>query len=275
MSVKALITGGGDGLIAHVRRYLDLKPRLCVDAVIDTRVQQPVPATFGPGGGIEPKMISTYYTKSIGALVAQSYRRVITYKVPYGYYGYLIRYTSYQAEAANSRVIIEKLMGELNIVTNVFSGAAEVNGYIYPQWTGNPELEVTEAIGSAADVNVTISYTNESGVSAREAVYEIPKSSLIGTRFAIPLQGEDLGIQSVQYISTSPTSSSGVVKLYGFTQLGYHEDAGINSYETLYAPGAVAFVAGATLGIEFQGGTVAKVRRFDLLFQLSPELGAV
>lgn len=273
MPVKALIQGGGKGLIARVRSFLDDKPRLCVDALVDTISQQPIPVTFGPGGGVPPIMISLLYEQTIGALVAQSYRRVVTYEVPDGYYGFLIRYTTYQAESANSRIVSELSFGTLNIITNVFvKGIAENNGYAFPQWTANPQFEVTQAIGSASDVTVTITYTNEHGVSGRTATANIPKSSAVGLRVNPVLQAGDLGIQSVQNLSVSPTSSSGAVKFMGIIQLGYHEDAGTNSYETLYAPGAVAFGSGAVLGLEFQGGSVAKARRFDLLLQLSREL---
>lgn len=271
MAVKSLITGGGNGLIAWVRQRLDPRPRLCVDAIIDTAFQQPVPVTFGVASR-SPSMISLYYSQSIGAIVANSYRRVITYEVPEGYYGFLIRYTSYQSEAANSRVVTEINMGTLNIVTNVFVGGAPQNAYVPPQWTGLPQLEITETIGAASDVIVTISYTNEHGISARTATCSITKNSIAGGRCSPVLQAGDLGIQSVENMSVAPTSSSGAVKLLGFIQLGYHEDAGTSSYETLYAPGATAFEAGSIIGMEFQGGIVAKARRFDLLIQLSEEI---
>jgi hypothetical protein len=271
MPVKALITGGGAGLISTVRKYLDTRPRLCVDALIDSASQQPIPVTFGPGGGVAPIMISLYYNETIGALVAQSYRQVITYEIPEGYYGFLIRFTTFQDEAANSRVVTVLNMGTLDIITNTFIlGVEEGNGYQFPQWTGDGQLEVTQAIGSA-NVTVTLEYTNEKGISGRSATAVIPKNSDVGLRVNPVLQGDDLGIQSVQNMSVAPTSTSGAVKMLGILQLGYHEDAGTNSYETLFAPGAVAFSSGSIIGLEFQGGSVSKARRFDLLLQLSKE----
>jgi len=271
MPVKSLITSGDAGLIAKVGNELDGENRLHVDAVINTLHQYPIPVSFSlPAVASLPKMISLYYNQSIGAILANAYKRALTYTVPTGYNGYLIRYSSYQAEAAQSRVISELGMGTLNIVTNVFSGGAVANVYGAPQWSGNVQLEITEQIGSAANVTVTITYTNELGVSARTATCVITKSSIVGGRWEPVLQSGDLGVQSVQNMSVSPTSTSGAVKLLGFIQLGYHEDGGVTALETIYAPGATTFPSGTILGIEHQGGTVSKTRRFDILLQLVP-----
>jgi hypothetical protein len=269
VSVKALITGGGDGLIARVRKYLDPQARLCVDAVVDTAYQQPIPVTFASGGASVPMMLSLYYSASVGAIVAGQFKRALTYYVPSGYTGYVIRYSSFQAEAATSRVVTERNLGSLNIITNVFTAAAAGQSYVAPRWSGLVEAEVTQAIGAASNIVVTLGYTNDLGVSGRTATIDIPKSSIVGSRWDPVLQAGDLGIQSIQSASTAPTSTSGAVKFLGFTQLGYHEDAGTEAYETLFAPGAITFSEGTVIGIEHQGGTVSKNRRFDVLIQLT------
>lgn len=271
MPVKAFITSGDSGLIAKVSDELDGEHRLHVDAVINTDHQRPVPVTFAlPATASLPRMVSLYYNQSIGAILANTYKRALTYTVPTGYNGYLIRYSSYQGEAAQSRVITELSMGTLNIITNVFVGGALSNAYVLPQWSGNVQLEVTQQIGSAANVTVTITYTNELGISSRTATCVITKSSIVGSRWDPVLQAGDLGMVSVQNMSVSPTSSSGAVNLSGFIQLGYHEDGGVTALETIYAPGATTFPSGTILGIEHQGGTVSKTRRFDVLLQLVP-----
>jgi hypothetical protein len=266
MPVKALITSGDAGLIAKVGDELDGEHRLHVDALINTTRQAPIPVTFGSGGGAGlPLMNSFFYSQSIGALVANQWKRALTYTVPVGYNGYLIRYTSFQGEAAYSRICALTTMGSLNIITNVFTKGTD---YTLPQWTSDLEVNVTQAIGSAANVVVTVEYTNELGISARTGTITIPKSSIIGTSLSVALQAGDYGVSSIQSVSVAPTSSSGAVALEGFVQLGYHEDGGTNFMETMYAPGAVAFPAGTVLVVEHQGGTVSKSRRFDVLTQL-------
>ena len=268
MPVKANITGPGNSMVAEVKDDLDGHKRLCVDAVLDTTGQAPIPVTFAlPSGEALPKMVSFFYNQSIGAIVASQWKRAITYTVPAGYNGYLIRYTSFQGEAAYSRVVAVTSLGSLNIVTNV--ATLVTDPYRLPQWTSDLEVEVTQDIGSAANVVVTVNYINERGISSRTGTVTIPKSSVIGTRLQVALQAEDTGVVSIQSASVAPTSSSGAVSFSGFVQLGYHEDGGTNFMETMYAPGAVTFPTGTVLGIEHQGGTVSKARRFDALIQLA------
>jgi len=254
-----------NGNLVQVDDLLDGSKRLHVDALLDSAHQLPIPVTFSAGGVSLPKMVSIFYNKTIGAIVANQWKRAVTYTVPAGYNGYLIRFTSFQAEAAYSRVAAVVAMGSLNIVTNVFSGGSS---YASPQWTSAPQVEVTQAIGAAANVTVTVTYTNELGVAGRTGTVVVPKSSIVGTRLDLTLQAGDLGIQSIQGASTSPTSSSGAVAFLGFIQLGYHEDGGTNFMETMFAPGATTFPPETVLGIEHQGGTVSKARRFDMLLQL-------
>ena len=230
--------------------------------------QTPLPITFSSGTAGLPKMLSFFYTQTIGAIVASQWKRALTYTVPASYSGYLIRYTSFQAEAAYSRIAALTTMGGLNIVTNVYTSLAS---YTLPQWTSDLEVDVTQAIGAASNVVVTVGYTNQSGVAGRTGTVTIPKSSIIGTRLSVTLQADDIGVVSIQSASVSPTSSSGAINILGFVQLGYHEDGGTNFMETMYAPGAVGFPSGTVLVLEHQGGTVSKARRFDVLMQLVPE----
>lgn len=269
MPVKSLITSGDDGLIARVGNELDGENRLHVDALINTINQSPIPITFGSGLAGLPKMISVFYNQTVGATVASQWKRVVTYIVPHDYHGYLIRFTSFQAEAAYSRLAALMTLGGLNIITNVFTPSQV---YELPQWTSDLEVDVTQAIGSAANVVVTINYTNDLGISGRVGTVTIPKSSIIGTRLSVPLDTGDLGVSSIQSASVDPTSSSGAINILGFVQLGYHEDGGTNFMETMYSPGAVGFPAGTVLVLELQGGAVSKARRFDVLMQLIPEM---
>jgi len=264
--VKAHITDPATGKIAEVSDRQDGTNRLHVDAVIDSASQSPIPVTFGSGGGAGlPLMNSFFYNQSIGCIVASQWKRAARHTIPVGYNGYLIRFTSFQAEAAYSRICALTPMGSLNIITNVYTIGTY---YTLPQWTSDLEVDVTQAIGSAANVVVTVNYTNELGISARTGTVTIPKSSIIGTRLSVALQAGDLGVSTIESVSVAPTSSSGGINLEGFVQLGYHEDGGTNFMETMFGPGAVAFPAGTILVIEHQGGTVSKARRFDMLTQL-------
>ena len=270
MPVKALITGPGMGVIAEVHPDVVGVNRLHVDAIIETAHQAPIPVTLTvPSGERLPKIISLYYNTSVGAIVSGQYKRAITYTVPAGFNGSLLRYTSFQAETADSRVVSELNMGTLNLITNVFVYGYTADAYIFPQWVGDVEAELTQAVGPAAGVVVTVTYTNHANISGRVGTFTIPKNSIIGTRINFVLQADDLGVVSIQAASTAPTASSGALKILGLLQLAYHEDGGTAASQTLYASGTVGFATDTVIGIEHQGGTVAKARRFDAMIQLT------
>jgi len=228
----------------------------------------PVNIQFGtPGGGTAlPKIININFNKSEGAILANAYKRVTTYTVPAAYSGYLIKFVSFQGEVAVSRVVAETNMGTHNNNTNVFTAGSS---YASPQWVPVIQAEVTTLYtAGSGNVVLTVGYTNETGTSGRSGTITIPKGSVVGSRFDLVLQGADLGVQSIQSCSGTP-SQNGISKLLGLLQLALHQDQSTTTQtETLYAPGAITFPAGTMLGMEYAGGTVSKSRLLDMLVQL-------
>lgn len=216
--------------------------------------------------GLSASMINLTYRKSDGAIVANNFKRVITYTIPAGYSGYLIRFTTWQEEAAYSRFIIEKNMGTLEFTTNTYISGLS---YFDPQFASVIEAEVTTQLGSANNVTVTVTYTNEYGVASRTGSFTLAKSSIVGTRINITLQTGDLGIRSIQNLSVSPSGGAGAVKILGFIQLAWHDDLSTTTGTyTDYAPSAISFPAGTIIGIEYSGGVVSKTRILGALVQL-------
>lgn len=215
-----------------------------------------------------PLIINPSYEKTDGAIVANQYKRVIDYLVPEDYYGYLIRFSSYQNESSKSRLVAYKEMGTYEFISGVYT-ANDV--YVLPQWTSLVEAEVTTETSSAgATVTLTVTYTNAKGVSGRTGTFSIPKSSIVGSRFKLMLQSGDNGVISIQSI-TDDSPNAGAVKLYGSIQLAYHNDlSNTLQLETNYQPGAIAFPTATKLAVEYAGGTVSKERLFDILIQLVP-----
>jgi len=211
-------------------------------------------------------MVNLFYRNTEGAIVASQFKRILTYTVPAGYSAYLVRLTTWQNESAYSRVAAEKQMGTLSVPTNTFTDGS---AYGSTQFAGTLEAEVTTAFGSANNVTVTATYTNQNGVGSRTGTFAIAKSSIVGTRVVMALQAGDFGVRSIQGLSASPSGGAGVIKLLGFIQFAWHFDLsttqGVNSD---FAPGAVAFPTGTVLAIEFSGGTVAKERIINALIQL-------
>lgn len=228
---------------------------------------QAVSVVFGPpgGGSVLPGLINLYFSKSDGAIVANAFKRVLTYTVPAGRAGYLIRNTTSQAEVALSRVVAETNMGSIAISTNVFTDGA---AYISPQWAAIVQAEVMTAVaGGPGNVTLTVTYVNEVGTAGRTGTILIPRGSAVGSRWDMTLQGTDIGVQDITAVSAAPLVA-GVAKLLGFIQLSIHHDQNTGSLETIYAPGAISFPAGTIIVVEYAGGTVSKQRTLSVLVQL-------
>lgn len=213
-----------------------------------------------------PKMVNLFYDKSDGAIVANAFKRVITYTVPVGFNGYIIRCSSFQAEAASSRVVAQKTMGAHDFSTNTFTPGGS---YVSPQWTAIVEANVTTTVQSGSgDVVLTVTYTNETGASGRTGTITVPRGSAVGSRWSMTLQSGDIGVRSIQAVSSTPIVT-GVVDIYGLVQLVLHQDqSNTLQSETVYGAGAVAFPTGTILGVEYKGGTVSKQRTLGTLIQL-------
>lgn len=213
-----------------------------------------------------PNLVNPSFSASDGAVIANAFKRVLTYTVPAGFAGYLIRFASYQTEAAQSRLVAETNLGSHNCNTNVFTAGAS---YPSPAWASIVEAEVTTAFAAGSgNVVITVTYTNEIGTAARTGTFTIPKGSAVGSRWKLTLQAGDLGVRSIQAMSASPTQV-GIVKVLGLVQLAFHDDQNTTVQITSYfTQQAIAFPTGTVLGFEYAGGTVSKTRRFDAVIQL-------
>ena len=227
--------------------------------------------TLVPAAGALPLIVNPNFEASDGAIVANQYKRVIEYVVPNNFDGWLIRFSSFQNEAAKSRLVAVIGMGTYDFTPETFTPG---DSYTTPQWSSVIEAEVTTQTGSGGPGNVilTITYTNELGIGSRIGTITIPKSSIVGSRWHMFLQTGDIGVRSIEDISDNGTQA-GVIDLLGFIQLAYHNDLSNDiQLETNYQPGAIAFPSGTVLAVEYQGGTVSKDRLFDMLIQLVAEL---
>jgi hypothetical protein len=211
-------------------------------------------------------MIDLFYRNTIGAYVANQFRRVLEYVVPSGYVAYLTRFSTWQNESSYSRAAAETCFATLNVATNAF--VAE-SFYLAPQFSSVNEAEVTTLFGSANNVTITVTYTNNLGVAGRTGTFSIPKSSIVGTRATLALQAGDLGVRSVQGMSASPSGGAGAVELCGFIQFAFHFDLSTTQgVDTSFTTGSISFPAGTIFVVEFNGGTVAKDRILNAQIQL-------
>lgn len=213
-----------------------------------------------------PTLINLNFDQSDGALVANQFKRVITYTVPAGFNSFLLRYTSFQAETASSRLVAQTLLGSHVVNTNVFTAGSS---YTAPQFVSIVHAHVTTLIqAGAGNIVLTVTYTNEVGTTGRVGTVTIPRGSAVNTRWLMVLASGDLGVQSIQSVSAAPLVT-GAVSMVGVFQLTFHEDQSTtNQVQTNFPSGNISYGPGTVLGIEYSGGTVAKQRTFDVLLQL-------
>lgn len=228
--------------------------------------QPPIPVIVSALPSALPHIVNPSFNASNGAIVANAFKRVLTYAVPAGFSGYLIRFASFQNEVAQSRLVAETNLGSHNCNTNIFTAGSS---YTSPAWASIVEADVTTALAAGAgNVVITVTYTNEAGTSGRTGTFTIPKGSAVGSRWKLSLQAGDLGVRSIQAMSAAPTQV-GVISALGLVQLAFHDDQNTTLQNTSYfTQQAVAFPTGTVLGIEYAGNAVSKTRRFDALIQL-------
>jgi len=264
-----LLIAGSDGANSRFARIKPPStPAVAADPALVVAFPQPITVQFGfPGGTTAlPKMINLAFSQSLGAIVANGWRTILTYTTPVGFSGYLIKFTSFQDEAALSRVVAEQALGSHNASTNVFTAGTQ---YTAPQFSALPTAEVTTQLASGSgSVVFTVGYTNQDGTAGRTGTFTVPKGSVVGSQWEFTFQTGDYGLQSIQSCSAAPTQV-GVISVNGHIQLALHNDqASVASSETLFAPGATTFPSGTIIQIEFNGGSVSKKRLLDALIQL-------
>lgn len=224
--------------------------------------------TFGASGGAATldRTVSLSYDASVLSPVANQYSRVLVYSVPALYTATILKFTSYQNEAAFSRVLAIKPLGSHVNATNVFTAGLS---YSATQFSSVHYAIVTTAIATGAgSVTYTVTYTNQDGTAGRTGSISIPRGSVVGTQWPITLQGTDYGIRSIQNVSGTPTVI-GNVDLIGSIPLAIHADRDSTAQlETVFAPGVLTISSLESITVEFNGSSTSKQRIFDVLFQL-------
>lgn len=89
------------------------------------------------------------------------------------------------------------------------------NNYEFPIFGGMLEGEIDIPDTNIDNIKFTATYTNQDGISGRTSTTgNVKKGWLQGTKFTFPLQGNDIGIRSVQNI-TANKAATGRIKING------------------------------------------------------------
>lgn len=180
-----------------------------------------------------------------GGVALSSSSALVNGQIPHvdpggGLSSYLARFVA-QATVAGTLLLCDRLMqvtgnsaGSAISATStaqqtINSGALparDVNGTVNGEGV-QVALEVASSLGAGAP-NVTISYTNSAGVAGNPAsnVDSVLTTSTIGTFLRFGLQGDDVGVKSVETYQSSATMTSGSPSLVFYRILAELEMVG-------------------------------------------------
>ncbi|MBM3813449.1 MAG: hypothetical protein FJW20_17645 [Acidimicrobiia bacterium] len=139
-----------------------------------------------------------------------------------------------------SAILLADVLVAAANISATSTAAQTVNTAALTRWaTGDGvlmTLGVTTALGATAS-NVTISYTNSSGVAGRSTGAIAMTGSAAANRlqpgaggFLIPLQNGDTGVRSIQTVTFSASMGAGVLDIYLFKPLVLIPTVGANTF---------------------------------------------
>jgi len=199
------------------------------------------------------------------------WQEILEYEVPTGYDFNCVSFEA-SSDVANeaARAIHKELLGSFVCNTNTFTdGTIET----LPNFLTKMYIYVTTAIGSGNNDVITITYTNQDGVTGRTGTVTIPKSSLVGTRLEVIMQEGDYGIIDVTDVTHSATGQAGTFNIEGIMGLFYQI---INATKTQYQASAVSLggiviTQGRKIYLQYLANSaVSNKRRISLVGTLIP-----
>jgi len=214
--------------------------------------------------------INIKYDKSLVAINANEWQEVATYIVPAGYKFTCSSFRAYSAQAGETaKVYLETVAATYNPVTNTFTDGVALTA---PRFGSGVYIYVTAPTGNAIDT-VTITYTNELGITGRTCTIIVPKNSLIGTSVQGVLEGMDIGIRDITNITHNAPGNAGAYKVDIYQNVFNLLLTSSNTqYQAVSVGGnPITFPAGAELVLAVLAATkTAYVRHLSMVGTLEP-----
>jgi hypothetical protein len=198
---KPVIVGGRDG--TNVR-------------TIATDAQGQVKVVVQQPSGALPLTLNYHDALAVAGAQVNQFYSAVKYTVPTGY-----KYVAslYNAASEDNRVTarISKFiqLGAWNLGTQVFTAGSS---YSSPLFASYLEAEVTTTLGNVDDTTLSVTYTNQDGVSGRTGTSfnSLRKLMPSGFKVRIVLQAGDYGVRSVQAVAYGDVkTNTGVIALLG------------------------------------------------------------
>ena len=141
------------------------------------------------------------------------WQEILEYTVPIGYDFNAISFCAISTVAHEAATAVFKLnLGSFIGATDTFTDG---EAWSLPRFAAKIFVYVTTAIGSGSNDVITITYTNQIGITGRTGTVTIPKNSNIGTRLEVSLQAGDYGVTDVTNVTHSATGQVGNFNIEG------------------------------------------------------------
>lgn len=193
----------------------------------------------------------------------------LVYTVPTGYDLGCVSFYAVSAQGGDeARVVNRTTFGTFNTSTGVFTDGS---AWSTPMFSAEIDVLVTTLIGGVNNDVVTITYTNQSGVTGRTATVTVPKNSVVGTRIVAPLQSGDFGVMDVTNV-THTVTQAGVIAIEGVISLLDLQITTANlQYEIDTPLNAIVVNQGNSLILQYQSTAPgAKARIVNMVGTLVP-----
>lgn len=217
---------------------------------------------FVTGQDPSASMITLVYDDvfSIAGAQAGEFYQALSYSIATGKkfnLGHMLMYA--EDDKMFGRVSKNKNTGSYNIGTNTFVGTGIV--YTPPEFASYLEASVVTAIGSTADVTLSITYVNQDGTAGRTATCLVPKSTPAGYKIKAALQSGDYGVQQVTAVTKTGTNTGIVNIQMGVTVITYRVSPANTTVFIAPPKESVIVSAGEDVIMDIQVTGVSSVRR--------------
>lgn len=212
----------------------------------------------------------SYFSATSTPLIANQWQEIFSYTVPTNYDLSIIQFQIVSSQGGDDTKVAHKdMLATYNTGTNMFTDGISNT---LPYFSAELYLYVTTLIGGVANDNITITYTNQDGITGRTALITLPRNSLVGTRLSIPLQAGDYGVTDITNITHTQTGQAGVFGIEGVTSVVYLTAGTANILQdAIFSINSSVVNQDDTISLQYNttaGG--AKIRRITLIATLVP-----
>lgn len=216
--------------------------------------------------------IQLLWDKPHSAVNSGEWQELLYYTIPDGYDFNAVTFAG-TSQFANEHIrAVQKTIGAtFNCSTDTFTDGSYIS---LPKFATRMYLYVTSTIGASVNDDITITYTNNKGITGRTANVTITKSSATGTRLEVPLQTGDDGVIDITNVIHSATGQAGGFRICFYIEFFYLmlSSSGVLYQSNSVSLGGIVVPEKETVYLEYLSATKTTYnRRINLYGTLVPK----